>query len=276
MLNCRKHRSLFVNALYDELSPEQKVSLDAHLKACPKCAAAFEKMSSTLGVMEKRRREEPEEDFWTGYWDRLAERLVEPETIPEKAEVWWKRFVQTLTHQPNWAIGTAGAVGLILIGIFIGKLVFGPGGMNQQSPRLVADVSSRAAEKVSLESRTEHYLQRSKVLLLGLINFDPETEDSYILNLPQQREISQDLVQEANYLKNELTRRADKQLLQLVTDLEVILLQIANLEAGHDLSAVEMVKSGVDRRGILLKLDLEEMRRTDKNLSSETREKENI
>lgn len=276
MLNCRKYRSLFVSALYDELDLEVKVSFDAHLKACPKCATAFEKMSSTLGVMGMRRRQEPEEVFWTGYWDRLAERLVEPETIPEKAEVWWKRLLQKLTYQPNWAIGTAGAVGLVLIGVFIGKLVFGPGGMKQQSPGLVIDSSSPADVKVSLVSRTERYLQRSKVLLLGLINFDPETEDSYILSLPQQREISQDLVQEAGYLKNELTRRDDNRLLQLVTDLEVILLQIANLESEHDLSSVEMVKSGVDRRGILLKIDLEEMRRTDTSLSSETRKKENI
>jgi len=49
----------------------------------------------------------------------------------------------------------------------------------------------------------------------------------------------------------------------LVSDLEVILLQIANLESEHNLSTIEMVQSGVDRRGILLKINLEEMRQTE-------------
>ena len=48
----------------------------------------------------------------------------------------------------------------------------------------------------------------------------------------------------------------------LIDDLEVILLQIANLEAEHDVPAIELVRSGVDRRGILLKIQVEQMRRT--------------
>ena len=48
-----------------------------------------------------------------------------------------------------------------------------------------------------------------------------------------------------------------------MTDLEVILLQIANLETEYDLPTIEMVKSGVDRRGVLLKINIEEMRKNE-------------
>ena len=62
-------------------------------------------------------------------------------------------------------------------------------------------------------------------------------------------------------LKDDLTDANRRKLYQLVSDLEVILLQIANLESQNDLPAVEMIRSGVDRRGILLKINLEEMER---------------
>jgi hypothetical protein len=97
------------------------------------------------------------------------------------------------------------------------------------------------------------------MLLLGLVNFDSDSEDAYALNLPYQKQISQNLVNEASFLKEELDAPAHQQLRDLIEDLEIILLQIANLESEHDLSGIELVKSGVDRRGILLKINLEEM-----------------
>ena len=261
MPDCKHCQSLFIDALYDELSSEQKERFDAHLAACPACASAFEELGATLGVMSRRERQEPEDVFWTGYWDRLAERLDASEKTEGKTVPWWRRAVRPVEFHPYWAIGTAAA--MLLIGIFIGKWVFGPPAIQQRQGGPVADSSPRTAEMVALENRTDRYLQRSKVILLGLINFDPETEDPVTLNLPQQQVMSQDLLQEADYLKNALNESPNSQLKQLITDLEVILLQIANLESERDLSAVEMVKSGVDRRGILLKINLEEMQRAD-------------
>jgi hypothetical protein len=273
MRDCKSYRKAFIEALYDEMNPDQRRNFDAHLESCEDCAAAYAKLKSALGIMGKREREEPEDVFWTGYWDRLADRLESPEKISDRSESRWKRLVQTLTVQPTWAYGTAAAVGLLIIGVFIGKLVYGPstGDKRGIAPIPIAESSPQSAEMTALDQRTERYLNRSKVLLLGLINFDAETEDPYTLNLPQQRDISQNLVEEAGYLKSELSESADNKLLQLITDLEVILLQIANLESEYDLSAVDMVKSGVDRRGILLKINLEEMQRADRQADRSTK-----
>jgi hypothetical protein len=250
-------------ALYGELSAEEKREFDGHLKSCTECASAFARYKSTLDAMDKRERPEPEDVFWTGYWDRLAGRLDEPERSPAGTRGWWKRFVPSLTVPPKWAYGAVAAVGLLLIGVFIGRIVFVPEApvTPKRGPTVVTRTKKGSGVPVALENRTERYLERSKLLLLGLINFDPETEDPYTLNLPQQREISQNLVEEAGFLKTALDESADNRLLQLITDLEVILLQIANLESEQDLSAVELVKSGVDRRGVLLQINLEEMRK---------------
>jgi hypothetical protein len=52
----------------------------------------------------------------------------------------------------------------------------------------------------------------------------------------------------------------DRRLEKLVGDLELILMQIANLEEKEDLPEIELVKDGVDRKGLLLKINLEQMR----------------
>ncbi|UCE08401.1 MAG: hypothetical protein JSW07_10430, partial [bacterium] len=172
---------------------------------------------------------------------------------------WWQRFWQTISFQLNWTYRVATAVALIAIGVFIGKLYFGRPVSQQVETIQTVQVPPTAVEQVSLQQRADRYIERSKILLLGLINFDPNSEDAYALNLPYQKQISQDLVNEANFIKGELTDPAQQQLRELIEDLEIILLQIANLESEHDLSGIELVKSGVDRRGILLKINLEEM-----------------
>ena len=263
MDNCQQYRKNFIDALYNGLSPEEQQDFDAHLKTCSECETAFSSLGMTLGVMDQRRRPEPDPVFWSGYWDRLVTRLEGKETTKTFIPGLWRRLTRFFILQPNWAIGTAAAVGLLLIGVFIGKLVFSPMDSGLQISDSSTDASSEDARMVSLESRTGKYLRRSKILLLGLINFDSETEDFYTLDLPRQKEISQQLVHEASFLRNELQNSAQMQLLQLITDLEVILLQIANLESEHDLSAIEMVKSGVDRRGVLLKINLQEMRQVE-------------
>ena len=117
-------------------------------------------------------------------------------------------------------------------------------------------------QTASLEARADRYLERSKVLLLGLVNMEPGQE-SRLLNLEREREVAHELIEESGALKAELSDANQRLLRALIDDLEVILLQIANLEAQYDHSAIEMVQRGVDRRAILLKINVTEMHRDD-------------
>ena len=111
-----------------------------------------------------------------------------------------------------------------------------------------------------IERRSARYLDRSKVLLLGLINYEPAEADTTILNLDVKKEVSQRLVREASTLKDELSQIRQLRLQKLVSDIEMILLQIANLEETQDLPSIEIIRSSVDRKGILLKINLEQMK----------------
>ena len=118
-------------------------------------------------------------------------------------------------------------------------------------------------QAVSLNERADRYLDRSKVLLLGLVNMDADEQEAGGFSLASQQQVARELIDESNALKTDLAGSNERLMRALIEDLEVILLQIANLEAGYDLPAIEMVQRGVDRRAIMLKINLTEMRRSE-------------
>lgn len=256
MITCRRCRSSMAEALYGELDADRQPQFEEHLTRCADCAAEFDRFRSVLEVMDRRQRFVPDASFWEGYWSRLAPRL-RGEKRPVAVRRWGDRL-RDVRGQPAWTFRLAAAAALVVIGILIGKVLFeGPGG----SPRKVAVAPAVPEEVAAVDARAVRYLQRSKVLLLGLVNFDPVTEDPAALDLSRTREISRELVQEAGALQRELRSPEQRRLRQLIEDLQVILLQIANLEESYDLPMVDLIQDGVDRRAILLKINLEEMRR---------------
>ncbi len=260
MSRCRHMRQRIAEALYGELSEDRRRELDAHLRSCRDCARLYQQMAATLDVMNARQATEPDEAFWTGYSERLAERFEsqqQRQTLPRPGS-----FLEHLARYRHAAWRAGAVAALVLVGVFLGRWIWTrepPGGSVRQA---AVPPSHRAdpAEAV-MEDRAQEYLQRSKVLLLALANFDPGTDDTMTLNLQSQRRISASLVQEAEYLKTALADPAQMRLRELVGDLEVILLQIANLEDEHDLEAVEMLQRGVNKQEVLLRIDLSKILR---------------
>lgn len=264
MSDCKKCKALFAQAFYDELNACQKHFLGLHLKDCEKCNSEYTEMTSTLEIMNKRIRPEPSQTFWDGFGNQVAQRAEEEKVFDEKREPRKHTFIHGLSFAPRWAFQATAAVFLVIAGIFIGRTVFSPSVSEIQYAQQPARVISQPQSGLELISRTHNYIERSELILLAIINFDPQTEDPYALNIPYQKQVSKELVQEASFLKKGLADSDQRRLQSLITDLEVILLQIANLESGHDLEAIEFVKDGVESRGILLKIHLTDIHQSTK------------
>jgi hypothetical protein len=264
MSDCKKCQDLFCEAFYGELNAEQKNFLETHLRVCKGCESEYEKMTSTLKVMEKRARPEPEQAYWNGYWSRLARRMEEEKTLTPKPESKWRFLLRPFIFAPKWALQTAAAVALVVLGIYLGKMIFSPTTLGVQQARQMPAVASQIESGAEYINRAQNYIERSKLILLALINFDPETEDPYALNLPYQQQVSRELVHEASFLKQRITDPDQRRLQDLISDLEVILLQIANLESERDFEAIELVKKGVDSRGILLQIHITDFSKSKK------------
>ncbi len=266
MSDCKKCQDLFCEAFYEELNAEQKKFLETHVSVCKGCESDYDEMASTLKIMEKRARPEPERAYWNGYWDRLARKMEKERTLTPKTESWWRTFIRAFTLAPKWTLQTAAAVVLIVLGIYVGKMIFSPSRPEFQQAQQLSTATSQAQVEQSAEfiNRAQTYIERSKLILLALINFDPEKEDPYVLNLPHQQKLSRELVSEASFLKQRIADSDQRHLQDLITDLEVILLQIANLESENDFEAIELVKKGVDSRGILLQIYVTDFRQSTK------------
>jgi len=267
MNDCQHYEALIAEKLFGELSPEEKQRLEGHLETCPGCRTQVYEMEATLHLAASRTRPEPSAEFWEGYYARLVGRLREEEQRPNRTSrlAEWlhapgRLNLSALSLTPRLAYQLSGAVALLAVGVLIGWLVFG--NTASQAPGMAeAPGIETPVQAASLKARADRYLDRSKVLLLGLVNLDEQ--DLALLNLTRQQEIARELIDESSTLKDELTNTDQRLLRVLIDDLEVILLQIANMEAGYDVPAIEMVKSGVDRRAILLKINLTEMRRAE-------------
>jgi hypothetical protein len=242
-----------IEALYGELDAAAKERHDLHLRSCPACGSEQAALAETLRLMDKRERPDPGPEFWTGYWDRLSRRMVWEAAGEDRSPTLLERLVRPFARLPRWALQAAGAAALLLVGILVGSRLIPPSG----SGGAISTVPAPAAAVVNAES----FVERSKVLLLGLVNYEPATEDLYALDLDRQKTMSRALAAEAPALRDALGKGGEKRLRSLVADLEVILMQIANLGVGQDLEGVELIKQGVDSKSIFLKIDLARMGR---------------
>lgn len=254
MNDCRMCKDRMIEALYGELGPAEKEKFDEHLGACRECAVEYSLLGATLRLMDRRERPDPGPEFWEGYWDRLSRRRTWEETGEDARPSFGGRFVRIFSRLPRWSYQAAGAAALLLVGILIGGRLFPPGGGGAAT---TAAVSAPAGAVVE----AENFIERSKVILLGLVNYDPATEDAYGLDLGRKKTMSRVLAAEAPAIRGALNERGQKRLRDLVSDLEVIMMQIANLGSGQDVEGVELIKQGVDSRGIFLKIDLDRMGR---------------
>ena len=264
MSECKKCQDLFCEAFYEELNAEQKKFFESHISVCEGCESEYDEMTSTLELMEKRARPEPEQAYWNGYWGRLSRRMEKEKTPAPNSESWRRTFIRAFSIAPKWALQTAAAIVLVVIGIFLGKMIFSPSLPEFQQARQLPTVTSQVEQSAEFINRAQNYIERSKLIILALMNFDPETEDPYVLNLPYQKQVSRELVSEASFLKQGIADSDQRRLQDLITDLEVILLQIANLESERDFDAIELVKKGVDSRGILLQIHVTDFHQSTK------------
>jgi hypothetical protein len=260
MNKCKKCRSLFLEHFYGELDTSKEKFFDDHISACDKCRSRFEEMQSVLQFTGKRVRPEPPEDFWDSYENKLGQRIEKEESSEKEREFHREKRERRFSTAPKWVYQAAAAVALVIIGIFLGKAFFSPSIPGVQHASRQPGLTIPQQPEATLVHRSQDYIDRSKLILLALVNFDPAVEDPYALDLPYQKQVSRELVQEASFLKKELAESDQERLEKLIASLEIILLQIANLESENDLDAIELVRDGIDRRGILMEINLSDLR----------------
>ncbi len=243
------------------LEEAEQARMAAYLEAHPKVARYLTQEQALLDLAIQPRRPDLHEAYWAAQADRIEAQIGErtqpdasalPETLRMRrtaTDMAWGHWI------PKPVLQGVIAVLLVAFGVLLGRTYFGSEAPPVSDP---SDPYGSHFQPASMESRAHQYLGRSKVLLLGLVNADPNAPEA--LRMDRKKTVANDLLQESGFLIENLNNPEQQQLRQLVSDLERILLQIANLESQQDIPAIEMVQSGIERQGIFLKINLEEMR----------------
>src|SRR5262249_20588930 len=158
---------------------------------------------------------------------------------------------------PAWVLQAAAAVIVLLAGVWIGRTLLPPTTHEGQLAKITPPGMTTVTPALSItDRRAQQFLDRSEVLILGLVHNDPQSDT----DLTHPKQVSRDLIHEARLLKTQLNSHDERKLRRLVSDLELILVQIANMKAENDIPEIELVRSGIDRKAILFQINLEQMR----------------
>lgn len=260
MKECNKCERLFEKALYGELTNSEKELFNSHMNICKKCAGEFEELKETLKLVKMQSREEADESFMHNFWTELEPGLQKNKQV---VKTWWLNILNAFQFDFNLQYKLAGAAVVLIFGIFIGRYLLT--GQENVNPALY---STKEIKEQKLNMETAKYIERSKILLLGLMNFDPAMDDAETISLPHIKKISRELLNEVPGLKSGLKDSQQQQLSKLVSDLELILMQIANLEVKNDIDGIELIKDGVNSRGIFLKINIQELLESNKGMNN--------
>lgn len=244
------------------------------MKSCERCAAELRSLREAMSLLDKqavRPSGRRSDLYWQQFAQKVDQKIQLGAVDEESTSVVGRLLEMLMENRKPFAVGFASALSLIMIALAVwGLWIKAP-----SSEQLGSDIPSRQrangptvnVEKAVLETRAEEYLEQSKVILIGLMNADPRSFSKSGSVLQRQREISRQLVRESREITSRLTDPSQQRLKELISDLGLILVQIANLENGHDLQGVEIVRSGVEQNGILFKINLEEIRRVTRSSS---------
>lgn len=267
---CIPMQHLMVELLWDGVEHDVPERLQTHIKGCDACRIAFQDMQHTVQLLPPSPDTELPEAYWEAFTQRVINEAAREKRSPSTVSLMQQRL-QTLWDRVGnrqFFPRLGFALALIFAGVFIGRMWDAP-----IDPRIMPDIEQASTEMIApaqLTERTRRYLDRSSVLLLGLVNFDVGADDPAVIHMDRKRTMAAELVDEARVLRADLNAGREQQLAQLIEDLERILIQIANLEAREDVPSIELIQRGVDHGSLLLKINLEQMRLGDRAAEQST------
>jgi hypothetical protein len=217
---------------YGELSGEERAEIDAHVAACPACAAAREALGAALDRVGAAEVPEPDADFETRMWTRVRAAL------PPRPAAWHER--------PVVALGAIAA--LVVLGVLTGYLLQ----MRSMATPVPTPPDARGAdsrEGVLLTALTDHFSQ-TEILLVELLNAT-SAEDA---NWAFQRSAADDLVASGRLYRQTARQTGELQLVNMLDDLEGVLVEVARAPDAVDPRDADFLRARIEDDALLFKV----------------------
>jgi len=226
-----------------ELTPEAARSCDEHIAGCPSCRADLREIREARAVLHRGLTlpsEERDEEFWRAFASSVEARLGTPARRNPFADA-AARMAAFIHANRRPLLAGSGALAAAALAAFFWLRIPAPGEPALAGGTGIADTAA---------AKLHDYLQRSKVLLIGVEN--ARSAGGAPPDLSLERRQSRALVTEARLLRGE---PLDARSARLVRELEKIMIQLSNTDERRD---VEIVRTGVRQNNLLFKIRMTE------------------
>ena len=246
----RAHRELqksLQDFLENQLPPERREEVESHLRQCTACADLIQNLSQTenlLHAMPNPSLERPA-SYWSEFPGAVENRIGRRPTDRASAYA----AIRSLSRGRHITVAAACA-GLLLAAVFIVV-------KRTPAPPAAEIVPAQAAGQdpaVQAKARMSRYLQRSKILLVGINNLPAETASRPDLRV--ERTVSSELAREATFLKK---HHMDSRSARLLEDLGRIQSMLATLDTGNPGPVLDRVRGGIRSENLLFKVRMAEL-----------------
>jgi len=232
-----------IRYIYNELGQGELFNFESHLSNCSLCQAFVTEFRETIEILNKRERSKINADLLQEY--RIDLKKINKQITNEKRFQWRGSFnlQQFSTRFRGYAIVLLAFV----IGIIIGR------GVLQTENEITVTYDRDRNQAIAL--KLDNYLVQTQALLRQITNLEL-VQDSELID---ERMLSSQLLQSTRYFK--IYKKDERQFIQLLNQLEMILLELANMTNtlnANDMESINLVKLLKDEivdGGLILKIE---------------------
>jgi hypothetical protein len=250
MKSCREIENMFLEAYYGEIQPYYKEQFDKHVANCSRCKDGYSQLCVTLDEASRQPRPNLSQEYWQHYWENLETRLS---SVPPSQTV--KKGKKYHWQMPNLNLRRAAAAVAVTAVVFVATVLFFRPFQFENGSIISPDSAIVDEVKNSLNAQISGYLVRSKVILMSLVNL--EDDEVSEIDFQEHQKLSTALLGESKSLRKQLSPQ--NRIINLVNDLDMVMMQIANQDTKLDKESADLIRSGVENRELLFKINIEKM-----------------
>ena len=220
---------------YHDGEPTNRERTQEHLRACPECRAALEKIEAVFAAMDSLPVPDPGETYGQRVWAAISPRLA------EKQPHWWESF-----FAPRRLVAV-GALAAIVVAAYVA------GRWSKPQPPVDVIDTAKVRERVLVVAVGDH-LNKSEMLLIELSNTQPNPASGKLVNISAEQHRAEDLLEENRLYRQTALKEGDQVMANTLDELERVLLDVANSPDQVTPARFDAMQKKLESRGILFKV----------------------
>jgi hypothetical protein len=238
-----------IQHFYGDGRTDLEPDVDAHLRSCSTCSAAWSELRETLKLVDDGAVPEPGPEFERVMWAKVQQAL------PARHEQGGLLAFFETHRAASWLFTAAGLAAVLAVGIVVsGRLspARRPAASEPASPTVTltsARDTARLRERVLLTALDNHF-QQSEMLLVEVMNAPPGGDE----NFGAERQTADDLLESSRLYRTTAQLNGDVQFAQLLEDLESVLVEIARSPEKVDRKDFNSLRARIDDDNLLFKV----------------------